>query len=103
MTRSGRTLDADVTLDCDLAIVGTGAGGGMLLHDAARAGLRTLALEEGDHRTSRDFDGQERHMLPLLFQDAAARATTDGAIAILQGRGVGGSTVHNTNLCKRTP
>ncbi len=42
-------------------------------------------------------------MLPRLFQDAGGRATADMAIRVLQGRGVGGSTVHNTNLCKRTP
>jgi choline dehydrogenase-like flavoprotein len=42
-------------------------------------------------------------MIPLLFQDAGARATDDGAIIVLQGRCVGGSTVHNTNLCKRAP
>ena len=42
-------------------------------------------------------------MLPLLFQDGGGRTTADGAITVLQGRGVGGSTVHNTNLCKRAP
>ena len=42
-------------------------------------------------------------MLPLLFEDAGGRATDDMAIRVLQGRGLGGSTVHNTNLCKRTP
>jgi choline dehydrogenase-like flavoprotein len=42
-------------------------------------------------------------MLPLLFQEGGARTTADGAITVLQGRGVGGSTVHNTNLCKRAP
>jgi choline dehydrogenase-like flavoprotein len=29
--------------------------------------------------------------------------TADFAIRVLMGRGVGGSTIHNTNLCKRTP
>ena len=33
----------------------------------------------------------------------AGATTKDMAIRVLQGRGVGGSTVHNTNLCKRTP
>ena len=42
-------------------------------------------------------------MLPLLFQDGGGRTTDDLAIRVLQGRGVGGSTIHNTNLCKRTP
>ena len=103
MIRLGRELRDGATLDCDVVVVGTGAGGGMALHDLALAGLRVIALEEGSYRTSRDFNGLERAMLPLLYQDSAARTTDDGAIAVLQGRGVGGSTVHNTNLCKRAP
>jgi len=42
-------------------------------------------------------------MLALLYQDGGGRATEDMAIRVLQGRGVGGSTIHNTNLCKRMP
>jgi choline dehydrogenase-like flavoprotein len=42
-------------------------------------------------------------MLPLLFQDGGGRSSDDGGVMVLQGRGVGGSTVHNTNLCKRAP
>jgi choline dehydrogenase-like flavoprotein len=103
MIRSGRELTADLALSCDLAVVGTGAGGGMLIADAARAGLSVIAVEEGPHRTARDFNQREREMISALFQDQGARATRDGAVAVLQGRGVGGSTVHNTNLCKRIP
>src|SRR6185312_678255 len=57
---------------------------------------------EGGFHRPRDFTQREDEMIPLLFQDAGARATRDLAIRILQGRGVGGSTIHNTNLCKRT-
>ncbi len=103
MIRSGRDLRSDGKIDCDLVVVGTGAGGGMLLADAARAGLKVVALEEGGHRTTRDFTMQERPMIEALYQDRGARTTDDGAVTVLQGRGVGGSTVHNTNLCKRTP
>ena len=42
-------------------------------------------------------------MIPILFQDQGGRTTKDLAIRVLQGRGIGGSTVHNPNLCKRTP
>jgi choline dehydrogenase-like flavoprotein len=42
-------------------------------------------------------------MIPLLFQQGGGRTTADLAIRVLGGRGVGGSTIHNTNLCKRTP
>ncbi|HLK41117.1 MAG TPA: GMC family oxidoreductase [Polyangiaceae bacterium] len=100
---AGRTFDRDLVLDVDAVVVGTGAGGSVALRSLARAGLNVVALEEGPHSKPADFDQREDHMFPRLFQDAGARTTEDLAIRVLQGRGVGGSTVHNTNLCKRTP
>jgi choline dehydrogenase-like flavoprotein len=99
----GRDLAGDVSLDVDAVVVGTGAGGSVALRELARAGLDAVALEEGPWLTPPDFDQREDHMLPRLFQDMGGRMTDDMAIRVLQGRGVGGSTVHNTNLCKRTP
>jgi len=99
----GRELTGELALDVDAVVVGTGAGGGVALRELARAGLNAVALEEGAWSTSPDFDQREDHMLPRLFQDMGGRSTEDMAIRVLQGRGVGGSTVHNTNLCKRTP
>ncbi len=99
----GRDLTGDLTLDVDAVVVGTGAGGSIALRELARAGLDAVALEEGAWSTVADFDQREDHMLPRLFQEMGGRATEDMAIRVLQGRGVGGSTVHNTNLCKRTP
>jgi choline dehydrogenase-like flavoprotein len=99
----GRDLGGDLRLDVDAVVVGTGAGGSVALRELARAGLDAVALEEGPWSAARDFDQREDHMLPRLFQDMGGRSTEDMAIRVLQGRGVGGSTVHNTNLCKRTP
>ncbi|CAN5807120.1 hypothetical protein BH09MYX1_BH09MYX1_35020 [soil metagenome] len=99
----GRELTGDVALDVDAVVVGTGAGGAMALRELARAGLRVVALEEGGYHTSADFNQREDDMLPMLFRDGGGSTTDDLAIRVLQGRGVGGSTVHNTNLCKRTP
>ncbi len=99
----GRDLPGDLTLDVDAVVVGTGAGGSIALRELARAGLDAVALEEGAWSTTSDFDQREDHMLPRLFQEMGGRATEDMAIRVLQGKGVGGSTVHNTNLCKRTP
>jgi len=59
--RSGwKVIDAsraerDLTLDADIAIVGTGAGGGTAAEILANAGLRVVLLEEGPLRSSRDF------------------------------------------------
>ena len=99
----GSELEGDLNLQVDAVVIGTGAGGSVALRELARAGLDVVGLEQGAWSTSRDFDQREEHMLPLLFEDAGARATEDMAIRVLQGRGLGGSTIHNTNLCKRTP
>ncbi len=103
MIVKGRELRGDVNLDADAVVIGTGAGGSVALRELARAGLNAVALEEGGHHTSRDFDQREDRMLEMLFQEGGGLSTEDLAIRVLQGRGVGGSTVHNTNLCKRTP
>lgn len=100
---AGRTLRGEHRLSCDVVVVGTGAGGGMLARELAQAGLEVIALEMGAHLRTADFNMREEEMLEALFQERGARATADGAVRVLQGCGVGGSTVHNTNLCKRTP
>ncbi len=100
---NGAEIGRAIEIDADAVVIGTGAGGSVALRELARAGLRVVALEQGAWSTSADFDQREDHMLPRLFEDAGGRATEDMAIRVLQGRGLGGSTIHNTNLCKRTP
>jgi choline dehydrogenase-like flavoprotein len=99
----GRELTRDFEASADAVVIGTGAGGGMAVRELARAGLEVIALEEGGYHVPADFTQREDTMIPMLFQDRGARTTADFAIRVLMGRGVGGSTIHNTNLCKRTP
>jgi choline dehydrogenase-like flavoprotein len=99
----GRELTGDFEDSADAVVVGTGAGGGMAVRELARAGLKVIALEEGGYHLPADFTQREEQMIPMLFQDRGARTTADFAIRVLMGRGVGGSTIHNTNLCKRAP
>jgi choline dehydrogenase-like flavoprotein len=99
----GWRLGESVTLRADVVIVGTGAGGSMAAHDLAAAGLSVIALESGPHLPPAAMTQREDEMIPLLFAEAGGRATRDLGVTVLQGRGVGGSTLHNTNLCKRLP
>jgi choline dehydrogenase-like flavoprotein len=87
----------------DVAIVGSGAGGGITAEMLARAGLKVLVIEEGPLRSSRDFNQRESEAYPTLYQEAAGRKTVDKAINILQGRCVGGSTTVNWTSSFRTP
>ena len=90
-------------LTCDVVVVGSGAGGAAAASALAEAGHDTVVLEMGEREAPATFTQREEDMLPRLFQDAGARTTLDGATTVLQGKGVGGSTLHNINLCKRVP
>ncbi|NJD24229.1 MAG: GMC family oxidoreductase [Betaproteobacteria bacterium] len=96
-------LERDFRLEADVAIVGSGAGGGVTAEILARAGLKVVILEEGPLRSSDDFRMLESEAYPDLYQESAARKTADKAINILQGRCVGGSTTVNWTSSFRTP
>lgn len=96
-------ITRDLELECDVAIVGTGAGGGVCAEVLAQAGLCVVMVEEGPLRTSSDFRMREAEAYPALYQESAARKTADHAINILQGRCVGGSTTVNWTSSFRTP
>ena len=96
-------LGADLALDADVAIVGTGAGGGIAAEILSGVGLRVVMIEEGPLATSRDFHMLESEAYPQLYQESAARKTRDKAINILQGRCVGGGTTVNWTSSFRTP
>lgn len=98
----GRDRRGERSVRCDVVVSGGGAGGAMAARELARAGLQVLLLEEGDDQLPGAFTQREDEMIPRLFQEHGGRRSDDLAITILGGRGLGGSTIHNTNLCKRT-
>ena len=81
----------------DVCVIGSGAGGAVVAKELAEAGLSVIILEAGENHDATTFGSYEPEMLRRLFWDSGLRRTRDGAIVISQGRGVGGSTVHN--LC----
>src|SRR5688572_29125223 len=81
------TLKQDQTLSADVVIVGTGAGGGTAAEILALSGLKVLMIEEGGLFTSASFkDMDESRAYRDLYQESGARTSSDGAIAIMQGR-----------------
>jgi choline dehydrogenase-like flavoprotein len=99
----GSKLDQDLSLDCDVVVIGTGAGGGTAAEILALAGLRVVMLEEGAYKTAKDFTLRESDASTELYFDGGSRTTKDGTMTILQGRTVGGSTTVNWTASFRTP
>ncbi len=97
------TLEKDESFAADVAIIGTGAGGGVAAEMLAQAGLQVVLIEEGGYWTARDFTGREGDAYRRLYWDTGSHKTKDKAITILQGRAVGGGTVVNWTASFRTP
>lgn len=102
-TLDAGTLTSNLTLEADVAIIGSGAGGGTSAEVLAKTGLKVILIEAGPLKTSNDFDMDERKAYKNLYQEHAGRMNKDGSISILQGRCVGGSTVVNWTSSFRTP
>jgi len=99
----GSRLTRDLVIECDVVIVGSGAGGGVTAETLTQTGLKVLMIEEGPFKSSTDFRMRERDAYPQLYQESAGRQTKDKGITILQGRAVGGSTTVNWTSSFRTP
>ena len=80
------------TEEVDLCIIGSGAGGAVLAHEAARKGLRTLVVERGPYLRTDAMTTSEAEMIPRLYKDGGMQMNTAVDFFILQGSCVGGST-----------
>lgn len=103
MIYDATTLPDRLVIRADLCVVGSGAGGAAAAMVAAEAGLRVVVLEVGSFLPPSEMTQREEAMLHRLYWDGGGRTTADMAVRVHQGRGVGGSTLHNLNLCKRIP
>jgi choline dehydrogenase-like flavoprotein len=100
----GETEPAGDGEECDVVIVGSGAGGAVAAATLAEAGLDVIVLEAGE-----SFNRESYPTEPL---DAIAGLYRDGGLTIAEGRPsipvpvartVGGTTVVNSGTCFRAP
>jgi long-chain-alcohol oxidase len=90
----------EAALDCDVCVVGSGAGGGTAAGVLAAAGLDVVVLEAGEMP---EFSGDELDSLRRLYLEGAASATEDQSLDFLAGSCLGGGTTVNWTTSLRTP
>ncbi len=100
----GDTVPTGEGEECDVVIVGSGAGGAVAAAELAEAGLDVLVLEAGPH--------YNRDSYPSDHLEAIAGLYRDGGLTIAEGKPpipvpvakvVGGTTVINSGTCFRAP
>jgi choline dehydrogenase-like flavoprotein len=88
-------------IECDVVVVGTGAGGAVVGHELARLGHAVAFLEEGEHYRRDAFDGSTVRAHERFYR--AAFSVGNVVMPIFVGRLVGGSTAVNGGTSFRTP
>jgi hypothetical protein len=97
-------FDKDLRLEADVAVIGSGAGGGPLAKELAEAGYRVVVLEEGGHFTREDFNFKPGEAFLRMYRDAGQTVTLGLPVILLpQGCTVGGTTTVNSGTCLRIP
>ena len=91
------------TLDCDVCVVGSGAGGAVAAFEAANAGRSVVVLECGPAWSEPDLVPREAEGSARLFWDRGLAATEDLGVVLFAGRALGGGTVVNWMTSLRLP
>jgi choline dehydrogenase-like flavoprotein len=100
----GREAPHDLELECEVVVVGTGAGGAACAYELASRGRAVLLLEEGEYHRRSAFTSRASETFKKLYRDQAMTfAIGNVGTPVWSGRAVGGSTVINSGTCYRAP
>jgi choline dehydrogenase-like flavoprotein len=98
------TPHQDTTLEADVVVVGSGAGGGVIAGTLARQGLKVCVVEAGGYFNESDFAQLEMKAYQDLYWRGGPTPTGDMNISLLAGFTLGGGTVVNwTNSLRTKP
>jgi len=98
-------ITKNLEIDCDVCVIGSGAGGAPLAKELAEAGRKVVIIEEGSHYSTKDFNVNDTVIsTSRLYRDAGATVIFGKPnVMLAEGRCLGGSTTINGGMCWRTP
>lgn len=105
---SGASIQGDLDVDCDVVVVGSGAGGATVATELALAGKRVIVLEEGRDVPAAEYGAmRQSESLRHVWREGGMTASFGvfGAptINVTMGRALGGSSVATGGVCFRVP
>lgn len=100
----GGEVEEDLEIECEVVVVGSGAGGAACAYELASRGRAVLLLEEGRYYDRRQFDGRPFESFKKMYRDVGLTlALGNVGMPVWAGRAVGGSTAVNSGTCYRAP
>ncbi len=97
-------LPATSRIECDVVVIGTGAGGAAVAASLAEQGYAVVMVEEGPYVGRSQFSGPlDRRILRQWRDGAMSVAVGNTPLSVPSGRVVGGTTTINSGTCFRTP
>ena len=103
LPRAPSAVEGTVELTADVVVVGSGAGGGVIAAELARAGRSVVVLEAGPFVNEATMPRGELDAYSRLYLNHGLLSTWDGSVTILAGSGVGGGTLVNWMTCIDVP
>ena len=100
---AGASGDDPVVLDADVVVVGSGAGGGVVAADLARAGRSVVVLEAGPFVPEPEMPTDELAAFDRMYLNHGVNVSWDASVLTLVGGAVGGGTVVNWTTCIAPP
>jgi choline dehydrogenase-like flavoprotein len=91
------------TMECDIVIVGSGSGGCVAASVLAQAGYQVIVVEKGHYLRPDEITLSEADAMDRQYEQHGLLQTTDGAMMILAGSGLGGGTAINWSCCLSMP
>lgn len=98
-------IQKNIDEECDVCVIGSGAGGAVVAKELAEAGLSVILLEEGGYHQPPSFRTTDTiDSITRLYRDAGGTVLMGKPnVLFTEGRCVGGSTTINGGMCWRTP
>ncbi|KAI8897169.1 hypothetical protein BC833DRAFT_594816 [Globomyces pollinis-pini] len=100
------TLDDKTTpvqYNCDVVVVGSGAGGGVMAAELSKAGHKVILVEKASYIHNSDLPLTEKESMTTMTERNAGLYSEDGSIFLLAGKAWGGGTAINWSASLEPP